>query len=119
MKVVKKAWGEEEWIVNDVYCGKRLVLNAGWRSSIHCHKNKDETFYVTRGRMLVEVGEAPDALGERIMTSGDTLRLTPGTWHRFTGIEETEFFEFSTHHEDSDTYRASESGPVPAPRDDR
>ena len=42
---------------------------------------------------------------KRIMKEGDSIRITPGVKHRFTGLEDSEIIEFSTHHEDSDSYR--------------
>jgi hypothetical protein len=31
--------------------------------------------------------------------------------HRFSGLEDSEIIEFSTHHEDEDSYRQERSGP--------
>ncbi len=109
MKEVKKAWGKEEWIANYDYRGKKLVLNKGFRCSMHHHKNKDETFYILKGKVLMEANNE-----KRIMLPGDSLRIMPGMKHRFTGLEDSEIMEFSTHHEDSDSYREEGmlSGPV-------
>ena len=139
MEVVEKVWGREEIIVNADYCGKRMLLKKGYRCSIHMHKTKDETFFVTKGSMQVlligrdfELSKADGSLGYTremaplytmgspvkpesqvvIMVCGDILRIKPGTWHCFTGLEDTEFFEFSTHHEDSDTVRRTVSGKI-------
>jgi quercetin dioxygenase-like cupin family protein len=107
IKVVPKEWGEERWIVNRDYCGKLLILKKGYRCSLHHHRIKDETFYVSKGRVLMECdGEA------MIMKPGDALLIEPNTKHRFTGLEDSEIFEFSTHHEDSDSYRDELSGQV-------
>jgi quercetin dioxygenase-like cupin family protein len=105
---VPKVWGEEHWIVNREYCGKKMVLKKGHRCSLHFHKNKDEVFYVTAGRILLELGD-----GERIMEPGDHHHVPPGVEHRFWGLEDSEIVEFSTHHEDSDSYRipGEPSGP--------
>ena len=55
IKKVDKVWGSEEWIVNnDKYCGKILNLKKGFRGSVHHHKNKNETFYLLEGRVLLE-----------------------------------------------------------------
>jgi quercetin dioxygenase-like cupin family protein len=103
---VPKVWGEEHWIVNREYCGKKLVLRKGWRCSLHYHKTKDEVFYVIRGKVLLESGA--DWL---VMTPGDHHHVPPGTVHRFSGIEDSEIIEFSTHHEEADSYRIEPSGP--------
>ena len=113
-KIVKKEWGEEQWIVNRDYCGKRLLLKAGYRCSLHHHPVKDETFYLTMGVMKLEIGTDLDDLRVRIMKKGDVIHLPPKTWHRFTGLEDVEFIEFSTHHDDADTVRHALSEKVPA-----
>tara|TARA_Y100000034_G_C6898257_1_gene414635 strand:+ start:145 stop:1881 length:1737 start_codon:yes stop_codon:yes gene_type:complete len=105
IKKVDKVWGSEEWIVNRDYCGKILNLNKGFRCSIHHHKEKDETFYVLEGQVLLEVdGE------KKVLNVGDKYLIEPGQKHRFTGIENSKILEFSTHHEDSDSYRDEPSG---------
>jgi len=113
-KIVEKVWGRELWIVNtDRYCGKILEVKTGYRCSMHYHKKKDETFHIASGKILMEVDGKP-----RIMEAGDTQRIMPGVKHRFTGLAEdceddySEIYEFSTHHEESDSYREEISGKV-------
>ena len=106
-KEVQKEWGKEIWIVNRDYCGKKLILNKGFRCSMHYHKNKDETFYILSGKVLLEIG-----MQKNIMLPGDSILIKPGQKHRFTGLEDSEIMEFSTHHEDSDSYRGEVSGKV-------
>ncbi len=110
MKIVRKEWGEEHWIVNREYCGKKLLLRKGYRSSLHSHRVKDETFYMMEGRLELEIGTDPENLEVRVLEPGDVVHLPPGTWHRFTGIEDAWFMEFSTHHDDADTIRLTRSG---------
>ena len=101
VEIVKKSWGREEWIENNEnYCGKKLVLEKAHGCSYHHHKIKDETFYVDSGLVLLILdGE------NKMMKPGDTQRILPGQWHRFIGFEDSVITEFSTHHEDSDSYR--------------
>ncbi len=106
-KIVSKVWGEERWVVNRDYCGKILVLNKGFRCSMHHHKNKDETFFVSSGKVFLEVDGK-----SIIMNPGDVQLVMPNQEHRFTGLENSEIIEFSTHHEDSDSYRTESSGEV-------
>src|SRR3989338_8144132 len=106
-KEVPKVWGKEVWIVNKDYCGKKLVLNKGYRCSIHHHKIKDETFYIIKGKVLLEANNK-----SAIMLPGDSILIEPKTKHRFTGLEDSEIIEFSTHHEDSDSYRDELSGKI-------
>jgi quercetin dioxygenase-like cupin family protein len=104
-----KVWGYEIEVVNTVdYCGKILHLNKGYRCSLHCHKIKDETFLVNFGKVKLEVGDEVI-----IMEKGDSRRIMPGVLHRFSGLEDSEIIEFSTHHRDSDSYREELSGKIP------
>ncbi len=100
-----KVWGEEHWIVNREYCGKKLILRKGFRCSLHYHQNKDEVFYILSGRVLLEVGES-----FRVLGPGDHQHIAPGVVHRFWGLEDAAMIEFSTHHEDEDSYRVEVSG---------
>ena len=35
MQIVDKPWGREEWLeLNDTYCFKRLLINAGQRTRL-------------------------------------------------------------------------------------
>ena len=110
-EIHQKVWGHEEWAVNHPdYCGKFLYLKKGKRCSLHYHKNKDETFYVLSGRVLMEInGE------ERIMGKGDIQHISPMTRHRFSGLSDSVIVEFSTHHEEEDSFRSEGqlSGDVP------
>jgi len=108
-KKVPKVWGSEEWIVNtDKYCFKKLYLNKGFRCSIHYHKNKDETFVIESGKVLMEVDDE-----KKLMVKGDKIRIKSGIKHRFSGIENSVIIEVSTHHEDDDSYRNTQSGEIP------
>ena len=107
MKKASKVWGHEEWIVNRDYCGKKLVLKKGFRCSMHHHKKKDETFYIIKGGVLMESDGK-----KKVMKPGDSIHIKPGCKHRFTGLKNSEIIEFSTHHEDSDSYREELSGKI-------
>ena len=78
IEIHPKAWGEEHWIVNKEYCGKKLVLKAGHRCSVHYHKIKDEVFYVTSGLVLMEVGDCVRVLGPEFARSSQSPRQFPG-----------------------------------------
>jgi len=108
---VEKAWGREIWMVNtEIYCGKKLILNMGKRCSLHYHKLKDETFYLESGRIFLEIG-----LDKIIMNPRESVRVYPGTKHRFSGLENSVIIEISMHHEDDDSYRVpgENSGDIP------
>lgn len=108
IQIYPKAWGEEHWIVNKEYCGKKLVLWRGHRCSIHWHKIKDEVFYVLTGLVLMEVNGVA-----RVLRPGMKQYIRPGDKHRFTGLVDSEIMEFSTTHMEEDSYRDAPSGKVP------
>ena len=111
VKHVPKLWGKEIWMANtNLYCGKKLILKKGKRCSLHHHKNKDETFYIDNGKVLMEVNEK-----EKVMNPGESVLIKPNTKHRFSGLKDSVIIEISTHHEDEDSYREKGqlSGDVP------
>lgn len=113
-----KVWGEEQWIVNnDKYCGKRLILRKGMQCSLHYHKVKDETFYVESGLVRMErVYATVREDGEEVsnLGPGDVVHIPARLLHRFSGLEDSVIFEFSTHHDEEDSYRVEGqlSGPM-------
>ena len=108
IKFVPKGWGFEKWIVNcDEYCGKLLYFVKGKKCSWHYHELKDEVFYIQSGKIMVKYSFTDD-LGkakEQILTAGDNFHVERGLRHQMTALEDTELFEFSTQHFDSDSYR--------------
>ena len=108
MKHVKKGWGWERWIVNnEEYCGKLLFFNKGKMCSWHVHRLKDEVFYLQSGKMLVKYSDNDDVnlADSVILNPGDNFHVYRGLRHRMIAIEDSELFEFSTEHFDSDSYR--------------
>ena len=108
IEIYPKVWGEEHWIVNKEYCGKKLVLREGYRCSIHWHKIKDEVFYIITGLVLMEVNGV-----SRLLKPGMKQYIRPGDKHRFIGLLDSEIMEFSTTHMEEDSYRDEPSGKVP------
>ena len=108
MNFVPKGWGFEKWIVNcDEYCGKLLYFVKGKRCSWHYHKLKDEVFYIQSGKMLVKYSDEDDINNakELILEKGDNFHVYRGLRHQMIALQDTELFEFSTQHFDSDSYR--------------
>ena len=108
IKHVPKGWGYEKWIVNkEEYCGKLLFFEAGKRCSWHYHKIKDEVFYLQSGRLLVKYGynEDIEQAEELELMPGMNFHIPQGLIHQMIAIEDSELFEFSTQHFDSDSYR--------------
>ena len=108
IKIVPKGWGYEKWIVNtDEYCGKLLHFIKGKKCSWHYHKLKDETFYLQEGKLLVKYSDKDnlDEANEVILERGDKFHVYRGLRHQMFAMEDTDMFEFSTQHFDSDSHR--------------
>lgn len=83
-----------------------LHFRAGSRGSLHYHKLKSEVFLLHIGTIDIEIGD------ERYrMFPGHIIDIPAGTPHRVEAIVDSDIIEFSSHHDDDDTYRieASES----------
>lgn len=102
-----KGWGWEDCIVNnDEFCGKILHFNKGSRFSAHFHKEKREVFFVKSGLLKVVGINTEDASKYEIeLRENDVLDIPRGAIHQIFALEESEIIEFSTHHEDDDSFR--------------
>ena len=71
------------------------------------HKLKDETFYLQEGKLLVKYSDENniDEAKEFIMQKGDKFHVPTGLKHQMFALKDTELFEFSTQHFDSDSNR--------------
>lgn len=108
IKFVPKGWGYEKWIVNkEDYCGKILWFAKNKKCSWHFHKIKDEVFFIRTGRLKVRYGYDKDInkCEEVVLEPGDNFHVPTGLIHQMEAIEDTEMFEFSTQHFDSDSIR--------------
>ncbi len=108
IKFVPKGWGFEKWIVNcEEYCGKLLYIVKGKKCSWHFHKLKDEVFYVQTGKVLLRYSKNSDIkkANVTILEKGDHFHIYRGLCHQIEALEDTELFEFSTQHFDSDSHR--------------
>ena len=108
IKFVPKGWGFEKWIVNnEEYCGKLLYFAIGKKCSWHYHILKDETFYIHSGKisLLYSNDDNIELANETILKKGDTFHVYRGLRHQMYALEDTELFEFSTQHFDSDSIR--------------
>lgn len=105
MFVIKK-WGYEFWIENNnKYCGKHLHIIPTRFCSAHYHKNKQETFYVINGELLLEYSSDQSietwqygVKHKKILKSGDSFTIMPNIVHRFSSNLNTpcDFIEIST-----------------------
>lgn len=103
--VCEKVWGCEEILeTNELYTGKYLYVQPGYRCSRHRHLIKDETFICVAGSGFISVGDAVKPFSE-----GCKQRILPGTWHFFGSMDGMTLLEISTMHSDADVERSEES----------
>ncbi len=122
IKFVQKGWGFEKWIVNsEKYCGKLLYIVKGKKCSLHYHDLKDETFFIHSGKVrlfysdnleevIKDIGimnkfGAQGRLDAVVLNRGSNFYVPPGRIHQMIALEDTELYEFSTQHFDSDSHR--------------
>jgi quercetin dioxygenase-like cupin family protein len=108
VKFVPKGWGFEKWIVNsEEYCGKLLYFAKGKKCSWHYHVLKDETFYIQSGKILLKYSDDDtiENAKEIVLERGDKFHIYRGLRHQMYALEDTELYEFSTQHFDSDSHR--------------
>ena len=92
-KIVEKPWGFEKiWAKNEKYVGKILHINAGHQLSKQYHKIKDETIYILKGTLFLEIDGLQNSTQSRLKTivlgADQSYRITPGTIHRFRAPED-------------------------------
>jgi len=94
---VEKPWGHELLIAHtDRYLGKVLHIEPGEALSLQYHVRKDETFFVFRGAMELEVEEGGQRV-KQLLVAGDSYHVTPGTQHRMVAqAAGCDLFEVST-----------------------
>lgn len=103
-----KGWGYEKWIVNKPeYCGKLLFIEKDKKVSWHYHILKDETFYIQSGSIVLLYSEEDDieSANKTVLNKGDSFHIPRKLRHRMIALEDTELFEFSTQHFETDSYR--------------
>lgn len=111
-EIVKKTWGHERILHNDSkYCMKELTILPGFRSSLHRHLQKEETFLVVAGIATIEFEFKIIKL-----VPGEHVTIPPETWHRFwTTSPRCIVVEASTMHWDQDVERKEKSYAVTPP----
>lgn len=105
---VDKVWGYELWLVNcPEYCSKLLFVDKDAECSYHCHKVKKETFTCLEGCAILNI----DGKEYHLVPWARSKTIFPREYHSFKALSKTLILEVSTHHEDDDSYRLTESKP--------
>lgn len=98
IKRVEKPWGYEiHWTPSDLpYMGKILHIDAGKRLSLQRHDQKQETWFMMKGRAkLVWDNENTDLI-ETELEYGQGYTCIIGQRHRLVGITDCDVIEVST-----------------------
>jgi len=116
--VTMKSWGMEIQFINTpLYCYKMLVcVHNRWSSKgkFHYHVIKDETFFVVKGKLELEIRDHFNAdhfmletfVSNIILSPQETYRVFPTMRHRFRSVGKScIFYEISTRHDDIDSIR--------------
>ena len=94
---VEKPWGYElVWAQSERYLGKELYVREGHALSLQYHTVKDETIYVQRGRIELQIGPRDGVLATEVVGPGRAFRLRPETVHRVLALEDSLLLEVST-----------------------
>jgi mannose-6-phosphate isomerase len=94
---VEKPWGHELiWAHAERYVGKILVIEAGKRLSLQRHLVKDESIYVTSGRLRLTLEDETGTIQVEELGPGEYRHVPPERIHRYEAIERTELMEVST-----------------------
>ena len=93
---IPKPWGYELiWGKTERYVGKVLHVNAGESLSLQYHEMKDETLYVIRGKVRLELKHGEES---RTVTLdvGESFHIPPRLIHRIAAVEDADIMEVST-----------------------
>ena len=93
--IAGKVWGQTELVhANGVLEFHRIEYKKGGVCSKHIHEYKWNGFFVESGEMLVRVWQKDyDLIDETILNAGDFMRVKPGVFHQFIGLEDGVAFE--------------------------
>ena len=89
-----KPWGYEKLLsLTKESMEKELYIMAGYKTSFHYHKQRDETLNITSGAGYVEFEG-----GRKEFKKGSAIPIKPGTPHTIVATENTLIREVSTPH---------------------
>ena len=94
---IEKPWGHELiWARSNSYVGKLIHIRAGESLSRQYHVKKDESIFVMKGTLTLEIGDG-SLLQVLTLTEGQSFRIAPYTIHRFIAdSENVDLIEVST-----------------------
>jgi dTDP-4-dehydrorhamnose 3,5-epimerase-like enzyme len=108
-----KRWTEEKGEFVQISCREEIrhlalfEIKKGFFRGSHFHRQKEEVFYVVRGRIRARfVDTETDERGEFVLEEGDKIRINPLCGHILHGLEDSMVVEYSPQFYDiEDNYR--------------
>lgn len=91
-------------VVNRGYCKKLLISLPGQIHPEQYHKQKEETFHIIHGEILLELDGEP-----MLCKPGDVVTIEPGVRHKFKTETGSVIEEISTTHDRNDSYYTDEA----------
>mgnify|MGYP001388049794 CR=1 FL=1 len=114
---IAKPWGWELiWAHTSRYVGKILHINRGAALSYQFHRRKDETIYLLRGELALELARPGCSRRRRHLRAGDGIHIRPGDRHRMTALTACDVLEASTPELEDVVRLEDRYGRVPAVR---
>lgn len=106
IKRIKKPWGYELHFVPEgmPYMGKLLHIDSGKRLSLQSHDQKEESWFLIKGRVKIIWDDENGELTETEMRIGSGYTCKVNQRHRLVGITDCDIIEVSTP-ERGTTYR--------------
>ncbi len=98
VKRIEKPWGYElHWVPADrPYMGKIEHINAGQRMSLQIHDQKQESWFMMKGRAKVIWENNKGELVETELKEGQGYSTAVGQKHRLVGLTDCDIIEVST-----------------------
>lgn len=97
-KRIDKPWGYEiHWVPADLpYMGKVLHINERARLSLQIHDQKQESWFLIKGKAKVIWENNRGELTETVLSEGVGYSTSVGQKHRLVGITDCDIIEVST-----------------------
>lgn len=100
----QKYWGWIQTVIaQDDFTLKNVFMKAGTQSSMEYHINKDEYYFIQKGKLKLgcRIGRAQNT--SLILNEGDVYHIPPGLMHMRMAIEDTLIVEWSNKDDDEDS----------------
>ncbi len=96
MDVVDKPWGGYiTFAKNEKVTVKILRIDRGEETSLQSHRNRDEEWFLLKGKVRIQYGHYVDKLNLKVMQKGEVMQIPRGLLHRTSGIDDSAILEIS------------------------